>query len=161
MKLDDVWGASRTSTVSTPSRGFPYSWKPEPPFKITWSLDIFDALYVDRLMRCVLSLCMWSVFGLCAVRHRIGHRWRWRVPSWRGGKRKKKNYSVYRSWFVCMYVWMCVQTWDEMWQMSAESWIYCCRLFSGMTDRTSRSLMWPVLPSVTVISRAGKFKRTL
>lgn len=30
--------------LSTPSCGFPYSWIPEPPFKITWSLDIYDAL---------------------------------------------------------------------------------------------------------------------
>lgn len=30
----------RASIMLTPSRGFPYSWKPKPPFKITWSLDM-------------------------------------------------------------------------------------------------------------------------
>lgn len=93
----------RLATPSTPSCGFSYNWKPEPPFKITWSPDIFDALNVDRLMQCVLSLCMWSVFGLCAVRHRKSHQWgSRRGPSWQ----KTKQILLSLQITVCVHV-MC------------------------------------------------------
>lgn len=53
-------------------------------------------------MHCVLSLCMWSVFGLCAVKHRIGHQWgsRW-VPSWQNLLRLQIMVCVHVSVNVC------------------------------------------------------------
>lgn len=146
----------RLATVSTPSCGFPYSWKPESPFKITWSLDIFDAPYVDRLMQRVLSLCMWSVFGLCAVRHRIGRQWRSRrVPRWQN--------LLSLQIMVCVHV-KCECVCRHGMKCDKESWIYCCRLFSGMIHWARG--VWggecdQFFPLVTVISRVGKFKYTL
>lgn len=68
-------------TVSTPSSGFPPQLEAWTTF---WNNMISRCIwcpYVDRLMQCVLSLCMWSVYGLCCVRHKIGHQWRSRrVP---------------------------------------------------------------------------------
>lgn len=61
-------------------------------------------------MHCVLSLCMWSVFGLCAVRHRIGHRWGSRgVPSWQNLLRLQIMVCVHVSVNVCA---------DEGWNMT-------------------------------------------
>lgn len=69
---------------------------------------------------------MWSVLA-CVKLDRIDHQWRSRrMPSWQNLLSLQNMVCLHVSVNVCA---------DTGWH-GKESWIYCCRLFSGMIQQT-------------------------